>query len=150
VARISMPRERAILAWKGGSAEGVMCFISTTKSDGGAARRSLSVLPMRVSGKSGSEKIARLKKDGPPDYPANRFSYRYTAADHAWSAAQLMANDTPELAQLLNEAGTWLKVQNPQAADRFYKALVTRCPTTDLGRKAAELEWFPPVAKSTP
>jgi hypothetical protein len=36
-----------------------------------------------------------------------------------------------------------LKYRHPQAADRFYKAMVVRCGTTDLGRQANELRWFP-------
>src|SRR4051794_31678187 len=41
------------IAWKGGSWESAMCFISATRSEGGAASRFLWVVPMTDSGKSG-------------------------------------------------------------------------------------------------
>jgi hypothetical protein len=74
-----------------------------------------------------------------------RFHYRYIALDHAWAAAQLMPSNTDELARLLIEAGQWVAAQDPQAADRFYKALVTRCGKTPLGKEADRLRWFPPL-----
>ena len=78
------------------------------------------------------------------EVPNLRWHYRYTALDHAWAAAQLMPDDTDELAQLLCEAGAFVKAQDPKAADRFYKALVNRCPSTVLGQDAATRHWFPP------
>ena len=77
--------------------------------------------------------------------PHKRFHYRYRAADLAWEAAALMPDEAGVTAQVLCEAGSWLKIRDPQAANRFYKALVRRCGTTDLGRAAARLRWFPPV-----
>jgi tetratricopeptide (TPR) repeat protein len=75
--------------------------------------------------------------------PDLRFHYRYYAADLAWQAAQLMPNDTDETARVLWRAGTWLKARDPQAADRFYKALVRHCRHTALGQAADQLRWFP-------
>lgn len=83
----------------------------------------------------------------PAAEPDKRFHYRYTAADHAWAAAELMPDDTEELAGFLYEAGSWLKYRDPDAADRFYKALVNRCRSTRLGREADRLRWFPPRAE---
>jgi branched-subunit amino acid transport protein len=40
-------------------------------------------------------------------------------------------------------AGSWLKNRDPQAADVFYKALVRRCPKTDIGKEADRIRWFP-------
>jgi hypothetical protein len=77
-----------------------------------------------------------------------RFHYRYVAADLAWEAATLMPNETPETARILCQAGTWLKITNPKAADRFYKALVSRCGKTLLGQRATELRWFPEISKN--
>ena len=74
-----------------------------------------------------------------------RFHYRYIAAEHAWAAARIMPNDLDETAKVLCTAGTWLKNRDPKAADRFYKALVTRCGGTSLGRQADRLRWFPKV-----
>ncbi len=75
--------------------------------------------------------------------PTQRFHYRYRAADLAWWAAALLPNDAEETAQILYEAGGWLKNRDPLAADKFYKALVIRCGNTPLGRAAALVHWFP-------
>ncbi len=75
--------------------------------------------------------------------PNVRFHYRYLAADLAWEAAELMPNDSEQTALVLWTAGTWLKIRDPQAADRFYKALVRRCGQTPLGQEADRLRWFP-------
>lgn len=87
------------------------------------------------------DELARVLASAPT--PNLRFHYRYVAADLAWEAAQLLPDNSLELATLLNEAGGWLKARDPKAADRFYKALVKRCPDTDLGRAARAQRWFP-------
>jgi hypothetical protein len=79
----------------------------------------------------------------PAATPNRRYHYRYPAADIAWEAAQLLPDNSTELTELLITAGGWLKARDPQAADRFYKALVNRCPDTDAGREARRLHWFP-------
>jgi tetratricopeptide (TPR) repeat protein len=77
--------------------------------------------------------------------PGHRFHYRYIAADLAWQAAEWMPNGSEETARVLCIAGSWLKLRDPQAADRFYKALVRRCGNTPMGREADRLRWFPPI-----
>ena len=77
--------------------------------------------------------------------PDKRWHYRYLAAELAWQAAGLLPNESDETARLLCEAGSWLKARDPRAANRFYKALVQRCGTTDLGREAQRLHWLPPL-----
>jgi hypothetical protein len=72
-----------------------------------------------------------------------RFSYKYVAADHAWEAAALLPDNDPRTVAILYIAGDWLKHKDPMAADRFYKALATRCVETELGAEAARLHWFP-------
>jgi len=79
--------------------------------------------------------------------PHQRFHYRYRATGLAWEASQLMPDQNDETARVLCEAGTWLKLRDPRAADRFYKALVKRCGTTALGREAARRRWFPDLAE---
>jgi hypothetical protein len=78
-----------------------------------------------------------------PATPNRRYHYRYQAADLAWQAAELLPDNSTELVTLLIEAGGWIKARDPQAADRFYKVLVNRCPDTDAGREARRLHWFP-------
>ena len=75
--------------------------------------------------------------------PDKRFHYRYQAAELAWEAAKLLPNNSDETARILCTAGSWLKYRDPDAADRFYKALVRRCRKTEIGTKADELRWFP-------
>ncbi len=75
--------------------------------------------------------------------PEIRFHYRYIAADLAWHAAALLPNNSDETALILCRAGSWIKYQNPVAADRYYKALVRRCRQTALGDEADRIRWFP-------
>jgi LysM repeat protein len=75
--------------------------------------------------------------------PDKRFHYRWQAAALAWEAAQLMPDNSDDTARVLCTAGTWLKDRDPQAADKFYKALVRRCRKTVLGEEADEIRWFP-------
>lgn len=74
-----------------------------------------------------------------------RFHYRYTAADLAWAAIELMPSESNVTARALVEAGGWLKARDPRAANRFYQALVRRCSQTPLGTDAARKHWFPNV-----
>jgi hypothetical protein len=90
------------------------------------------------------DEVARFKANAPDD--ARRFHYRYIAANHAWDAAELMPDDDEATAKVLNEAGCWLKDRDPKFADKFYKALVRRCPDTELGKAAAAAHWFPKAA----
>ncbi len=76
--------------------------------------------------------------------PNQRYHYRFHAADLAWQAAQLLP-DGDEKAGVLATAGNWIEKQDPKAADRFYKALVRCCGTTELGQAAEEKRWFPPA-----
>ena len=92
------------------------------------------------------DELARYNQTEPED--ARRYHYRYIAADYAWDAAQLMPDDSAGTAKVLYEAGSWLKAKEPQLADKYYKALVRRCPNTHLGKQAAELHWFPPAQEA--
>lgn len=75
-----------------------------------------------------------------------RFQYRYAAAELAWKAAAFMPNKSAETARVLGIAGTWLADRDPQAADRFYKAMIWRNWSTPLAREADEKRWFPEIA----
>jgi hypothetical protein len=82
--------------------------------------------------------------------PFARFHYRFRGADLAWEAASLLPDGSPEKARMLAVAGAWIKKRDPKAADRFYRALVSCCSQTDLGREAARVKWFPEVADCEP
>jgi hypothetical protein len=75
--------------------------------------------------------------------PFQRYHYRLIAADIAWNALQWMPDNEVDTARAFCEAGGWIKNINPKAADRFYKALVRRCPDTEIGKAAEQLHWFP-------
>ncbi len=85
------------------------------------------------------ERVAASERE----LPEPTWHYRYRASDLAWAAGLLMDDDDPALANLLGEAGDWLKHRDAPAADRFYKALVRRCPHTALGIEAKRARWFP-------
>lgn len=82
--------------------------------------------------------------------PDRRFHYRFRAADLAWAAAQRLPDQSDQTALVLVTAGNWVKNLDPKAADRFYKALVSRCGKTDLGRQASAKHWLPDVKPATP
>ncbi len=90
---------------------------------------------------AGTNEIARASL--PHAEPELRFHYRYRAAELAWAASQLMPDNSDDTARVLCTGGTWLKNRDPQAADKFYKALVRRCRHTALGAQADLLRWFP-------
>lgn len=90
-----------------------------------------------------ADEVARLERHRVK--PAKRFHYRYRAAGIASDAAALLPDGSEEKARILTAAGTWLAFRDPEAADRFYKALIRCCRNTDLGREADELHWFPEV-----
>jgi hypothetical protein len=75
--------------------------------------------------------------------PDHQYHYRYQAASLALEASKLMADNTEETARLLCGAGSWLKAQDPDTADLFYKTLVRRCRRTDIGAEADLVRWFP-------
>ncbi len=71
-----------------------------------------------------------------------RFHYRYAAADLAWEAAKMLPKNHPHLPRLYNTAGQWLSIRDPDAADKFYQAMVRRCEKTLEGQAADTKRWF--------
>ena len=91
---------------------------------------------------STADELFRLKQNVVPE---RRFHYRYIAVEFAWQAADLLPDERDQTARVLCIAGSWLAAKEPKAADRFYKALVRRCGTTQLGKEADKIRWFPKV-----
>ncbi len=77
--------------------------------------------------------------------PDKRFHYRYLAAALARRAAALLPDGTEEKAEYLATAGSWLKLQDPDAALPFYRALEHCCGRTPTGHAAREIHWLQPV-----
>jgi hypothetical protein len=73
---------------------------------------------------------------------ANRYHYRYAAADLAWEAGRMLPKNHPLLPRLYNTAGQWLSARDPEAADRFYQAIIRRCAKTPEGLAADAKRWF--------
>ena len=73
-------------------------------------------------------------------------SARYAVARHALKAAELLPDDDPAGAQILQFAGNLLKYMEPAAAQPYYRLLATRFKGTPLGAHARAKRWFAPLA----
>lgn len=87
-----------------------------------------------------ADERARAARNAPLD---KRFHYRHTGADHAWRAATLLPDDDDLTVKILCQAGTWLRYEDPEAADRYYKAMVTRGWNNPISQRADRNRWFP-------
>ena len=74
--------------------------------------------------------------------PNIRFHYRVIAGALAMRAAALLADNTAELADVVNMAGKWVADRDDKIADRYYDQLKVRCAKTDIGRAAIARHWF--------
>ncbi len=74
----------------------------------------------------------------------HRYHYRWKAAELMWEAARLLPDNDPMTARVLWQGGKWIAIDDPQGADKFYKALVNRCRGLAIGKAADEKRWFPP------
>ncbi len=82
-------------------------------------------------------RIARFKPR-----PDARYHYRHVAAALAWKAAELLADGTEELADVLNTGGLWIKNRDEKSADKFFQAIERRCPKTKIGEAVLTRHWF--------
>ena len=94
-------------------------------------------LPVVVAVSAAEKK--RLAANRPT--PNKRFHYRYIAAALAWKAAALLPDQSDELADVLNTAGTWIKGDSP-AADKYFQAIERRASKTETGKLAGSKHWF--------
>jgi hypothetical protein len=99
------------------------------------------MLPNKIT-PSTAQEMQRTKQTMPPD---KKFHYRYIAAEFAWQAAELMPDNSDQTARVLCIAGLWMSAKEAAAADKFYKALVSRNRKTELGQQADKLRWFPDI-----
>lgn len=99
---------------------------------------------------NGPPEAERLRVEASAPTPNTRFHYRMAGPEEYWAAAQLLPNDSPMLARALYEPGIYLRYKDPEAADRFYKALVRRCPNLQVGVDADKRRWFPAELDLTP
>ena len=103
--------------------------------DGQSVKRTESINP-----KPSKQEIQRLKAN--TIRPDVRFHYRVIAAALAIRAAQLLEDNTEELADVVNRAGLWVKDRDAKAADRYFAVLKQRAAGTRIGREAMTKRWF--------
>lgn len=90
---------------------------------------------------AGTEERARVASRDISRFVNDR---RFRAAMLAQNAASLLPNNDERTARILCTAGVWLRFRDPKTADTFYRAIVIRCPKTEIGKRCSELHWFPP------
>jgi hypothetical protein len=103
--------------------------------DGQDVKRTEDIKP-----KPTKQELARLQKN--TIRPDIRFHYRVIAAALAMRAAQLLDDNTEELADVINRAGLWVKDRDPAAADRYFAILKKRAANTAIGHAALAKKWF--------
>ena len=90
--------------------------------------------------KPAKEELTRLAKTkASPDL---RFHYRIIAGALAIKAAALMGDNTEELADVLNTAGSWVKDRDEKLGDHYYQILKSRAAKTEIGRLVLAKHWF--------
>jgi hypothetical protein len=95
---------------------------------------------MPVVLKASNQEVRRLVASKPS--PDLRFHYRVIAAELAMKAAKLLANNSEELADVINTAGLWVKDRDEKAGNRYVNIIERRCPNTQIGRAVIRRHWF--------
>lgn len=93
-----------------------------------------------LSLKPSKQELQRLAKN--KITPDVRFHYRVIAGVLALRAASLLADNSEELADVVNKAGLWVKDRDNKLADSYYLVLKKRCSQTTIGRAALAKRWF--------
>src|SRR5207249_5744509 len=66
--------------------------------------------------------------------PDIRFHYRLIAGALAIKAAALLPDNSEELADVVNQAGLWVKDRDEKTGNRYYQIIDRRCPKTKIGQ----------------
>jgi len=74
--------------------------------------------------------------------PDIRFHYRLIAGALAIKAAALLPDHSEELADVVNQAGIWVKDRDEKTGDRYYQIIDRRCPNTEIGKADHARHWF--------
>lgn len=74
--------------------------------------------------------------------PDVRYHYRIIAGALAMKAANLLPDNSEELADVVNRAGLWVKDRDEKAGNRYYSVLEHRGVKTKIGQAANSKHWF--------
>src|SRR5205823_2774971 len=74
--------------------------------------------------------------------PDIRFHYRLIAGALAIKAAALLPDNSEELADVVNQAGLWVKDRDEKTGNRYYQIIFRRCPKTKIGQADVAKHWF--------
>jgi hypothetical protein len=74
--------------------------------------------------------------------PDIRFHYRLIAGALAIKAATLLPDNSEELADVVNQAGLWVKDRDEKTGNRYYQIIDHRCTKTNIGRADIAKHWF--------
>jgi hypothetical protein len=74
--------------------------------------------------------------------PDIRFHYRLIAGALAIKAAALLPDNSEELADVVNQAGLWVKDRDEKTGNRYYQLIDHRCAKTKIGRTDMAKHWF--------
>jgi hypothetical protein len=70
---------------------------------------------------------------------------RHVTSVLMWKAAELLPDQSDELADVLNTGGNWIKGDyrgDDAMADKFFQAIERRASKTDVGREASKKHWL--------
>jgi hypothetical protein len=73
--------------------------------------------------------------------PDIRFHYRLIAGALAMKAAALLPDNSEELADVVNQAGVWVK-RDEKTGNSYYQVLDRRCAKTKIGQTDLAKHWF--------
>jgi hypothetical protein len=93
-----------------------------------------------VALRASKKEIQRLKANNiEPDI---RFHYRLIAGTLAIKAAALLPDNSEELADVVNQAGLWVKDRDEKTGNRYYQIIDHRCAKTKIGQADMAKHWF--------
>jgi hypothetical protein len=90
--------------------------------------------------KASQKEIQRLTAD--KIEPDIRFHYRLIAGALAIKAAALLPDNSEELADVVNQAGLWVKDRDEKTGNRYYQIIDHRCAKTNIGQADTAKHWF--------
>jgi hypothetical protein len=90
--------------------------------------------------KASAKEIQRLNANKVT--PDIRFHYRLIAGALAMKAAALLPDNSEELADVVNQAGMWVKDRDEKVGNRYYQVIDHRCSKTKIGQADMTKHWF--------